>query len=178
MRCEEVRTHHVEHLAGTLDATDVEALETHLASCAECREEYSGLRRSGMPWGGCRQTGAVQKTARAVVRDGCGERASVSRGPHPAEMDGPVVSSPPWPVRTRLAQLAVAASLLLVGAIAGRASITERRCRPIPARRRMPMRNFRGCARRTADDASDADTVTDAAAVGHRAAARGVKLDG
>ncbi|MFN7983868.1 MAG: HEAT repeat domain-containing protein [Vicinamibacterales bacterium] len=130
MRCEEVRTHYVEHLAGTLDATDVEALETHLASCAECREEHSGFEEVWNAMGrlpaGPVPSRRLRERLSAMV---AAERASGQSRPASREMDGPVVSSPPWPVRTRLAQLAVAASLLLVGAIAGRASVRA----PLPA---------------------------------------------
>lgn len=124
MRCEEVRAHYVEHLAGTLDATDVEALEAHLASCAGCRDEHAGFEDLWSAMGRIPAAPVPSRKLReqlsAMV---AAERASSYSRPASREMSGPVVPPPPWRSQTRLAQLAIAASLLVVGVLAGRASV-------------------------------------------------------
>jgi len=125
MHCEEVRSHYVEHLAGTLDATDVEALETHLASCAACQDEHRGFEELWHVMGrlpaGAVPSRKLRERLSAMI---AAERASGHPRPASRVVDEPMVSSP-WLSRTRLAQLAVAASLLLVGVLAGRASAPQ-----------------------------------------------------
>lgn len=123
MRCEEVREHYVDYLAGTLDAGDVEALDTHLSTCASCQEEHGGFDELWSVMGrlpaGPVPTRKLRERLSAIV---AAERASGLSRPASREVDG-LTGSPQWRSRTRLAQLAVAASLLLVGVLAGRASV-------------------------------------------------------
>lgn len=44
MNCADIRNNLVEYWRGTLDATDRESLETHLAGCEQCRAEAEGLK--------------------------------------------------------------------------------------------------------------------------------------
>ncbi len=44
MNCEQANEHHAEYAAGTLNEGLRTEFETHLASCARCREEAEGLR--------------------------------------------------------------------------------------------------------------------------------------
>jgi hypothetical protein len=125
MHCEEVRAHYVEHLAGTLDATDVEALEAHLASCASCQDEHRGFEELWSVMGrlpaGPVPSRKLREPLSAMI---AAARASDHQRPASRVVDEPTVLSP-WLSRTRLAQLAVAASLLLVGVLAGRASAPQ-----------------------------------------------------
>jgi anti-sigma factor RsiW len=45
MNCEDLKRNFVEYWRGTLDASELESFQAHLASCPQCREEAEGLKR-------------------------------------------------------------------------------------------------------------------------------------
>jgi anti-sigma factor ChrR (cupin superfamily) len=128
--CEEVRLQLAERLAGSLDAESQMAVEGHLASCPECQAECADIE--GL-WRALGDASAVP-----VPSDRMRERffaaLAAERG-HDGDRDSSLrIARRP---RTRLAwlgeplvQMAAAAGLLLVGAIAGR---ELQPARPAPA---------------------------------------------
>lgn len=122
MRCEEVRQLWPDHLAGTLAPEIERALQGHVASCASCQAELAGLDPL---WERLGEVEAVPTpsdrmrerfaTMLAAEQGGAGAGAARPGG-------GPrVLAWRPrfWP-DAPLVQMAVAASLLLVGVLVGR----------------------------------------------------------
>jgi len=121
MRCEEVRQRFAEYLAGSLDADVARELEQHVASCAECQAEYAGVEAlwkaladvpvPAVPSNRMRERFSAMLAA---------ERASADRRPASRPDRGRTWKPTFWPGEP-LVQMALAASLLIIGVIAGRA---------------------------------------------------------
>ncbi|HUR32644.1 MAG TPA: HEAT repeat domain-containing protein [Vicinamibacterales bacterium] len=121
MRCEEVRERFAEYLAGSLDAGDATALEQHVASCAECQAEYAGVE---VLWRALADVPAppvpsnrMRERFSATL---AAERASADRRPASRLARGRTWAPRSW-TGEPLVQMALAASLLLVGVLVGRA---------------------------------------------------------
>jgi hypothetical protein len=120
MRCEEVNDLFPDLLAGSLDAAAAADLREHLASCATCQVEYAevdtlwqALGRVPTP---AVHSNRMRERFSAMV---AAERASSDRrtASRPA---GARAWAPRW-MGEPLVQLAMAASLLIVGVLVGRA---------------------------------------------------------
>ena len=136
MRCEEVRQRFAEYLAGSLDAGVAQELEQHVASCAECQAEYAGVEALWKALGEVPVPAVPSNRMRerfsAML---AAERASADRRPASRQDRGRTWRPTFWP-REPLVQMALAASLLIVGVIAGRAlpSRQVQQQAPVPSR--------------------------------------------
>ncbi|MEQ1909949.1 MAG: HEAT repeat domain-containing protein [Vicinamibacterales bacterium] len=128
--CEEVRRGFAEYLAHSLDASAARALEAHVASCVACQSEYAGVETI---WK------ALEEVRPALVPSNrMRERFSAMVAAERALSDGRPASHPigrrRWPLLGStggpLVQTALAASLLIVGLIVGRA-IASRPAAPV-----------------------------------------------
>ena len=121
MRCEEVRQRFAEYLAGSLDASVAQELEQHVASCAECQAEYAGVEALWKALGEVPVPAVPSNRMRerfsAML---AAERAAADRRPASRQDRGRAWRPTFWPGEP-LVQMALAASLLIVGVIAGRA---------------------------------------------------------
>ena len=121
MRCEEVKEQFAEYLGGTLDASVAKALEQHVASCPECQADYAGIEAL-WPALGTLPTPPVpsnrmRERFSAMMAD---ERAAADRRPA-SRQDRSRTWVPSFRSGEPLVQLALAASLLIVGVLVGRA---------------------------------------------------------
>jgi hypothetical protein len=121
MRCEEVRHQFADRLAGTLNADAADEMRRHIATCADCRTELATLDQVWQALGDS-QAPAVPSNR---MRERFSEALAVERGSsagRPASRPAVRGSWAPrfWP-REPLVQMALAASLLIVGIIVGRA---------------------------------------------------------
>jgi hypothetical protein len=119
MRCEEVKQRYAEYLQRSLEPDTTRALEDHVSSCAACRSEYGGV---GELWDALGAVPAapvpsdrLRERFAAMI---AAERASAARRP----ASRPVRERAwPWVWRGEpLVQMAMAASLLIVGGLVGR----------------------------------------------------------
>jgi len=131
MRCEGVRERLAEYLAGSLDANLARELEQHVASCAECQAEYAGVEPL---WQALGQIPAppipsnrMRERFSAML---VAERASADRRPASRQDRGRPWRPVFWPGEP-LVQMALAASLLIVGFLAGRALPSRAADRPL-----------------------------------------------
>lgn len=120
MRCEEVRERWADHLTGTLDGAVEHRVRSHVASCASCQAEFGGV---DVLW---HALGEVPSAP--VPSDRMRERFSAVLAAEREPGDGRGASRASrvltwrprlWP-GAPLVQMAVAASLLLVGVAIGR----------------------------------------------------------
>lgn len=124
-QCEQVRDEFAEYLAHTLDASAARSLEEHVSSCAACQAEYAGVDALWQALGDVRPalvpSNRMRERFSAMVAT---ERALSDRRPASRQF-----GQRRWPslgsTGGSLVQAALAASLLIVGLIAGRA-ITSR----------------------------------------------------
>ena len=125
MRCEEVRERFAESLAGTLDASHVEALEQHLSSCAECSAEHAGAETLWKALGSMPAlpvpSNKMRERFSAML---LAERGSATRGTASPLVDVRAPARQSWQ-RGPLVQLAMAASLLLAGVVIGRTTMNR-----------------------------------------------------
>lgn len=120
MRCAEVRERFADGLAGTLDARTAEALRDHLSTCAECQAEVAGLDAL---WTALDRV-AVPMVPSSRMR----ERFSTMVAAERALEEGRPASRPAgrraWTLSSLsggpFVQMALAASMLLVGVLIGR----------------------------------------------------------
>ena len=121
MRCEEVKQQFAEYLAGTLDASVAKALEQHVASCPECQAEYAGIEALWQALGTLPTplvpSNRMRERFSAMMAD---ERAAADRRPA-SRQDRGRTWVPSFRAGEPLVQLALAASLLIVGVLVGRA---------------------------------------------------------
>ena len=121
MRCEEVRQRFAEYLAGSLDAGAAQELEQHVASCAECQAEFAGVEVLWKALGDLPApvvpSNRMRERFSAML---AAERASADRRPASRLDRGRTWTPAFWPGEP-LVQMALAASLLIVGVLAGRA---------------------------------------------------------
>ena len=121
MRCEEVKEQFAEYLAGTLDASVAKALEQHVASCPECQAEYAGIEALWQALGTLPTplvpSNRMRERFSAMMAD---ERAAADRRPA-SRQDRGRTWVPSFRSGEPLVQLALAASLLIVGVLVGRA---------------------------------------------------------
>jgi hypothetical protein len=122
MRCEEVREHFADRLAGTLDADVADEMRRHVAACADCQSELGAVEEV---WRALGEVGVP-----AVPSNRMRERFSAALAEGRASTGGRPASRPavrgPWAPRFwsggPLVQTALAASLLMAGVVLGRAS--------------------------------------------------------
>jgi hypothetical protein len=110
-----------EYLAGTLDADTASALEQHVSSCAECRVEHAGIQALWRALGDLppATVPSVRMRERFAAMIAA-ERAAAETRPASRDLRRPTWGRF-WPGEP-LVQLAIAASLLLVGLVIGRAT--------------------------------------------------------
>jgi hypothetical protein len=122
MNCEQVRLQLAEYWAERLKPAERDALEAHLASCAACRLEVAEL---GEVWNGMEELAEVAPDAgarerfREVLRAYQAGQAAGRADSRPARASG-------WTLRPAW-QAALAASLLIAGALCGRYLTPARR---------------------------------------------------
>jgi hypothetical protein len=121
MRCEEVSERFAEYLAHSLDAAVVEDVEQHISSCAECQAEFAGIEALWDALGTVpalpTHSNRMRERFSAML---AAERDAVGRGTASRRSRGATWASSFWPGEP-LVQMAIAASLLLVGVLVGRA---------------------------------------------------------
>jgi hypothetical protein len=121
MRCEEVRARFAGHLTGSLDAGQDADLLQHVRSCADCQAEFAGIEPLWDALGEVPAAPVPSSRMRerfAAMLDA--ERASAGRKPASFRTGGRLSKPSFWP-REPLVQMALAASLLIVGVLVGRA---------------------------------------------------------
>lgn len=132
MRCEEVRTHFAEHLTTSLDARVDADLLQHVRSCAECQAEFAGLEPLWQALGDMPSphvpSNRMRERFSAMVAK---ERASADPGTASPGSRRIARILPFWPAEP-LVQMALAASLLIVGVLVGR-SMPASAPVPVPA---------------------------------------------
>jgi Putative zinc-finger/HEAT repeats len=132
MRCEEVRERFAEYLAGSLDAGIAQELEQHVASCAGCRAEFAGIEPLWQALGHMPAplipSNRMRERFSAML---AAERASPDRRPASRQDRGRLWRPVFWPGEP-LVQMALAASLLIVGFLAGRALPSRQAPRALP----------------------------------------------
>jgi hypothetical protein len=129
MTCDDVRSGFADYLAGSLDDARARALEQHVSSCAACQAEYADVEALWRALGSI-PTPLVPSTRMrerfsAMV---AAERASTERRPASRRVRGRTWTAAAW-TRGPLAQLGIAASLLIGGFVIGRETMP----RPAPA---------------------------------------------
>lgn len=121
MRCEEVKEQFAEYLAGTLDASVARALEQHVASCPECQAEYAGIEALWQALGTLPTplvpSNRMRERFSEMMAD---QRAAADRRPA-SRQDRRRTWVPLFGTGEPLVQMALAASLLIVGVLVGRA---------------------------------------------------------
>jgi HEAT repeat protein len=123
MRCEEVRERWPEHLAGELAPDPDCALRAHVAACASCQAEFGGLdalweQLDGLPAVPVPAERMRERFAAMVADEQVRTAATAARR---EQAGSRVLSWRPgfWP-DAPVVQMAVAASLLLIGVLVGR----------------------------------------------------------
>lgn len=125
MRCEEVRARFAEHLTRSLDAGQDADLLQHVRACADCQAELADIEPLWDALGEVPAAPVPSSRMRerfATMIDT--ERASASRRPASFTAVGRASKPSFWP-REPLVQMALAASLLIVGVLVGRAFPTS-----------------------------------------------------
>lgn len=121
MRCEEVRTRFADHLAGSLDARNDADLLQHVRTCAECQAEFADLEPLWHALGDVPvatvPSNRMRERFAAMIDAEC---AVAGRGPASFQSGRRAWKPSFWP-REPLVQMALAASLLIVGVLVGRA---------------------------------------------------------
>jgi hypothetical protein len=121
MRCEEVRKRFADRLTGSLDAAHDGELREHLASCADCQAELADVEALWQALGDAPvplvPSNRMRERFSAAL---AAERASTDRRPASRPVRGRTWTASLWPGEP-LVQMAIAASLLIVGVLVGRA---------------------------------------------------------
>jgi hypothetical protein len=131
MECHDIQAHLPDHLAGALPPDDMDAVASHLRTCAACAAEFEGLDETWQRLG----------ELRGHRPDSAGMRARFEAGLE-AQQHGAARSRRPS-ARSYGLQLAAAAALLIVGVLVGRAMTPAAPADPQIADLRADLREMR-----------------------------------